>query len=232
MNVIQRPDRLPSLEASIELLAMGFEPVLHLVVRGREREDVAAELRRAGDAGIENVLCILGDHPVAREPERAVKVRDAVALACEIIPGAFVGATLNQYVEPFDRALGNLLPKLRAGARWVQTQPVFDLALLRRAVEAVRSSEPDVSIVAMVMPIESMERAAQMESRLRVRLPENARRQVEAGGGWELFAEIVQTLRGERIVDGIAVMTFEMDPAPSVGDQVREALRRSGAFSC
>ncbi len=231
VNVIQRPDRLSSLEASVELAAMGFEPVLHLVVRGRERRDVANELRRAAEAGIRNVLCLLGDHPVSVEPREGLKVREAVALACELIPDAFVGATLNQYVEPFGRALRNLLPKLRAGARWVQTQPVFDLDLLRGAVEALRTEEASVYVVAMVMPLASAETAEKMEARLGVRLPEAARRQVEAGGGWELFAETVQVLHERRLVDGLAVMTFEMDPSPSVGDRVRELLVQAGAVA-
>ncbi|MEJ5221060.1 MAG: hypothetical protein WHT63_03510 [Tepidiforma sp.] len=42
VNVIQRPDRQSSLEASLELLAAGIDPVWHLAARGETRASVAA----------------------------------------------------------------------------------------------------------------------------------------------------------------------------------------------
>jgi len=54
INVIQRPGRVPSVDASAELLEAGFEPVWHLVDRGRSRADLdgarAARTSGAGDA--------------------------------------------------------------------------------------------------------------------------------------------------------------------------------------
>src|SRR5438094_421480 len=44
INVISRPDRMTSLDASLHLQARGWEPVWHLVARARTREEVEADL--------------------------------------------------------------------------------------------------------------------------------------------------------------------------------------------
>jgi len=93
VNVIQRPGRQSSLEASLHLQAAGIEPAWHLVTRGRSRAEVAADLRLAADGGIRQVLCILGDH-TAQESSDPIAIRDAIALACEALGDGIVGATL------------------------------------------------------------------------------------------------------------------------------------------
>src|SRR5690606_6152593 len=95
VNVIQRPERQSSLDASLTLLEAGFDPVWHMVVRGETRDSLAQNLARAAKGGIRNVLCIRGDNPPAEAAELTIKA--AVGMACELLPGATVGATLNQY---------------------------------------------------------------------------------------------------------------------------------------
>ncbi|WP_322796570.1 methylenetetrahydrofolate reductase, partial [Tepidiforma sp.] len=114
VNVIQRPDRQSSLEASLELKAAGIEPVWHLVTRGRSREEVAGEVGRAAAGGIGQVLCIRGDRAGSAEAARELTVREAVAMVRSAMPAAVIGATLNQYVADRAAALRNLYPKLRA----------------------------------------------------------------------------------------------------------------------
>ena len=53
-------------------------------------------------------------------------------MAREALPNALIGATLNQYGRDEAAVLRNLLPKLRAGASYVQTQPAFDAAAIER----------------------------------------------------------------------------------------------------
>ena len=60
--MIQRPNRQSSLDASLQLRTAGFHPVWHLVNRGRTRAAVAADLDRARDGGLTQVLCLRGDH--------------------------------------------------------------------------------------------------------------------------------------------------------------------------
>jgi len=232
INVIQRPGRQSSLEASQALREAGLEPAWHLVTRGKGRSEVLADLETAGTSGIEQVLCILGDHAAA-EVADAVNIRDAIAMARDSLPRAIVGATLNQYGRDSEAVLRNLLPKLRAGATYVQTQPVFDTAPLERYAHAVDRERPHTRVIAMAMPLLSFEAGERIEERLAVRLPD-ALREVLASGdeelAWGAFRATLEQLVAAPWVHGVAIMTFEGDAPPETGERIREALRASGAI--
>ncbi|MBK6563395.1 MAG: methylenetetrahydrofolate reductase [Dehalococcoidia bacterium] len=114
INVIQRPGRQSSLDASIALHQAGIEPAWHLVTRGRSRAEIEGDLRAAATAGIDQVLCILGDHAGTAGPDGPT-IREAIAMTRARIPGAFIGATLNQYGRDPEAVIRNLVPKLRRG---------------------------------------------------------------------------------------------------------------------
>lgn len=232
INVIQRPGRQASLDASLELLGAGVEPAWHLVTRGRSRMDVAAELELAKAGGIRQVLCILGDHP-ADPADDPVTIREVIAMARAILPGALIGATLNQYGKDEQAVLKNLLPKLGAGATYVQTQPAFETDRLERYAAAIRGDYPETRVIAMAMPLLSLEAASKIEERLGIHLPARLREALESGGeeaGWAAFSETLRELVSSPAIDGVAIMTFEMDAAPETGARIREALHAAGAL--
>jgi 5,10-methylenetetrahydrofolate reductase len=229
INVIQRPGRQSSLEASLELAAAGFDVVWHLVTRGRPRAELAADIDRAAAGGVQAVLCIRGDHQ-AEDAPGAPTIREAVELACRSIPGALVGATLNQYA-PREAVLRNLAPKLTAGASYVQTQPVFSLEQLEPLALAVKAASPETAIVAMAMPLLSAEAVDRVEARLGISLPKELRERLDKEGepaGWAAFARTMQALRASRFVDGVAIMTFEMDPPASYGERLSAIVDECG----
>ncbi len=229
VNVIQRPDRQSSLDASLELLRAGIEPVWHLVTWGATRSSIAADLSRARDAGIRQVLCVRGDHAGADGIDTP-PVREAVAMAREALVGALVGATVNQYLPDRAAAVRNLLHKLGAGAGYIQTQPVFDLASLVPVVETAQQAFPDVRVVAMAVPLLSPAAVEGIQRRLEFRLPDGVLRRLASGAeaGWELFGETLASLASSTAIDGVAVMTTEMDPPPGTGDRIVTALRAAG----
>jgi len=232
INVIQRPSRQSSLDASIELRAAGIEPVWHLAVRGSSRDGLASDIARARESGIHNVLCLRGDHNAADLPDTP-SIREAVQMVVEGIPGALAGATLNQYAPDDAAVLRNLLPKLRAGASYTQTQPVFDLARILPLADRVHSASPDTRIVAMVMPLLTLHSLVRFEARLGIALGEPVRSRVQAGeaSAWEFFQEVVAGLVASPLVDGIAIMTFERDAPKPVGERIATVLRAAGALS-
>jgi methylenetetrahydrofolate reductase (NADPH) len=229
VNVIQRSDRQSSLDASIELLGAGLEPVWHLVTRGATRSSVAADLARAREAGIRQVLCVRGDHAGADTAETP-PIREAVAMVRQAMPGALVGATLNQYVPDRAAVVRNLVPKLRAGAGYIQTQPVFDLGTLAPVIEAARQASPGVRVIAMAVPLLSQAAVEGIQRRLQCRLPDAVLRRLGSGveAGWALFAETLAALAASPAVDGVAIMTTEMDPPPGTGARIVAALRAAG----
>jgi 5,10-methylenetetrahydrofolate reductase len=229
VNVIQRPGRQSSLDASLFLKSRGIEPVWHLVTRGHSRAEILADIDRAREGGITHVLCIRGDHE-AGDLTDTPSLREVTAAVVDRIPGAYVGATLNQYAPDREAVLKNVLPKCRAGAAYVQTQPVFDLETLRAVAEPLRRASPATKIVAMAMPLLSLEAGARIEGRLGVALPPALRSALTLGpdAAWAAFDATIVSLVASPLVDGVAIMTFETDPPPEVGARIVAALRAAG----
>ena len=225
LNVIQRPERLSSLDASGLLLDAGLEPVWHVTNRGRSRGELAVELERARELGVGGVLVIRGEHAAADKSDTP-RLRELVAWVCEVLPGALVGATLNPY-GPRQRVLRNLAQKLDAGARYVQTQPVFEPRVLDPFVERLRARAGRTCIVAMLMPLLSLDDALRLRTRIGVPVPDALLARLDAGGepaGWDAVGETVAALRACGGIDGLAVMTLQADAAPRVGLRLRALL--------
>ena len=195
------------------------------------RESTALPLRRrlarlAGMFIISLVLCLRGDHPdleVADTP----KIREVVAMVREAIPQALIGVTMNQY-GPRDRVLRNLIPKLEAGADFVQSQPVWDLDLYASLAREVLSAAPNTRIMPMVMPLLSADEAKKLEKRLGVKLPDIVLERLAKGGasaGWEIFGEILEALSSNDLAHAVAVMTLMTDPPEPVASRLAAALR-------
>ncbi|MCY3882247.1 MAG: methylenetetrahydrofolate reductase [Chloroflexi bacterium] len=226
VNVIQRPERQSSLEAALDLQREGLEPIWHLATGGRPMEEVTADISRAHGAGLGHVLCLRGDH-AADTP--GTRVTDAIAVVREEAPGMAIGAALDQYRtdERSDRILAG---KLRAGARSIWTQPVFELAPLLRSAGFVKAVEPEAHVVAMAMPLLTPESLDAISERLGIPAPEELRRRIEAGEeeAWGAFEETLATLARVDLVDAVAIMTYRADPPPGTAERIVAALQRAG----
>jgi 5,10-methylenetetrahydrofolate reductase len=208
INVIQRPDRWSSLDASILLRRDGFEPVWHLANRGSSAGQIDAAIRRALGAGLTRVLCIRGEHK-AEDGFDTPKIREVVRTLRLRLPAARVGVTLNHHLDA-RRAMRNLWPKLRAGAHSIQTQVTFDLESLAPLAAQVKAERPRVSIVPMLMPVLSSGAARRVAQRLSVSVPATLLRDLERFGepaGWDHFAELAAAVRADPLYSGVAVMT-------------------------
>ncbi|MGD9934227.1 MAG: methylenetetrahydrofolate reductase [Dehalococcoidia bacterium] len=232
VNVIQRPGRQSSLDASIDLRSAGLAPAWHLVTRGRPPRDVETEVVRAAAAGLDIALVLLGDHAVfASVLTAGMTIRDTIRFVRQRMPVALIGATVNQYANDQAALFRNLAPKLHAGAAYVQGQPVFDVERFHAIASAVKDLSPQTKVVAMAMPLLSGEAADRVSSRLGFPIPEEVRSAVSAGRSWDVFADTLAALRADSAVDGVAVMTFETDPAPDVGDRILECLRSASIIA-
>jgi methylenetetrahydrofolate reductase (NADPH) len=232
INVIQRPERQSSLSASLALRAAGLHPVWHLVNRGRTRVQIVDGLRQAAAGDITQVLCLRGDH-AAEDTAETPAIREVITLVRRELPGALIGATLSQYAPDPRAALRNLLPKLSAGAAYVQTQPVFEVEALHPLAEAVRDHAPDTRIVPMVMPLLSVDAATRIAERLHISLPRQLVHALQREGseaGWRLFEQTIFALVNAPWAGGVALMTYEVDPPPEVGEHMVAVLRAAGVL--
>lgn len=148
---------MSSVAAAALLAVHGYVPVYQTVCRDRNRIAIQGDLLGAAALGVCNVLCLTGDdvtrgdHPEARP----VFDLDAVTLLgiargmCErgefasgrrllAAPDFFLGATVNPFVPPGEDRIANLEQKIAAGARFIQTQFCFDVAMFARFMAEVR----------------------------------------------------------------------------------------------
>ena len=137
--------RMGSLPACVALKNAGLTPILQLTCRDRNRIALQSELLGAAALGIENILCLTGDHTKMGDHPGAKPVfdLDSVSLlhtACQLEKGidlggnALVGeppkfakgAVVSPCSDSVDAQLAKMERKVMAGAEYFQTQAVFD----------------------------------------------------------------------------------------------------------
>ncbi|HEX3807171.1 MAG TPA: methylenetetrahydrofolate reductase [Gaiellaceae bacterium] len=137
------------LAVAIALKQLGVEPIMQLVCRDRNRLALQADIAGAALHGIENICCLTGDDVTAGDEPEARRVFDldsiqliAVAEAMrngrylsgrklDPPPHLVIGAVENPAAPPVDYRVDRALKKVRAGARFLQLQVLFDLEPLR-----------------------------------------------------------------------------------------------------
>jgi methylenetetrahydrofolate reductase (NADPH) len=136
--------RLGSLAASVKLQQAGIEPIFQLTCRDRNRIALQSDILSACSLGIDNVLCLTGDHTSLGDHATAKSVFDIdsvqlLAIAKGLNEGrdmmgndlsqatdTALGAVVNPNFEPLDLQLLKMEKKIAAGARFFQTQAVYD----------------------------------------------------------------------------------------------------------
>ena len=137
--------RMGSLPACVALKNAGLTPILQLTCRDRNRIALQSELLGAAMLGIENILCLTGDHTKMGDHPGAKPVfdMDSVSLlhtACQLEKGVDLGgqelvgepprfakgAVVSPCSDSVDAQLAKMERKCMAGAEYFQTQAVFD----------------------------------------------------------------------------------------------------------
>lgn len=142
--------RLGSLVSCYLLKQRGMEPVLQVTCRDKNRLALQSELLSAAVLGIENVLCLtgdhvtLGDHPEAKPvfdldsiqllwaARRLMEGYDLAGNELDGKPNFFLGAVVNPGYEPLELQLLKMEKKVEAGANFFQTQTVYDPRVFER----------------------------------------------------------------------------------------------------
>ncbi len=142
--------RLGSLAASVKLKEKGFEPIFQLTCRDRNRIALQSDLLSACSLGIDNVLCLTGDYTSLGDHKAAKSVfdidsvqllnvakglnegRDMMDNPLKRPTNLALGAVVNPNCEPLDLQLMKMEKKIEAGARFFQTQAVYDPKVYER----------------------------------------------------------------------------------------------------
>ena len=137
--------RMGSFPACVMLKQAGLTPILQLTCRDRNRIALQSELLGAAALGIENILCLTGDHTKMGDHKGAKPVfdLDSVSLlhtVCQLENGVDLGgnplvgpapkfakgAVVSPCSDSVDAQLAKMERKVMAGAEYFQTQAVFD----------------------------------------------------------------------------------------------------------
>ena len=167
--------RLSSLALAAQLQQAGTETILQLTCRDRNRMALQSDLLGAAAFGIENLLLLsgdhskFGDHPDARPvfDLDSVQLLDMTAgLMAGVnmvgkplngVPNFFPGAAVNPAAEPFELMFQKVAKKVDSGARFFQTQSIFDREDLERFMSAM--APLGVPVIAGVLLIRSAKMA-------------------------------------------------------------------------
>jgi 5,10-methylenetetrahydrofolate reductase len=163
--------RLGSLVTCYLLKQRGLEPILQVTCRDRNRIALQSDLLSAAVLGIENVLCLtgdhttLGDHPQAKpvfdlDSVQLLKVAKRLTEGYDMMgneldgkPKFFLGAVVSPGYEPLELQLIKMEKKIEAGAQFFQTQAVYDVSVFERFME--RASKFGVPIMLGIVLLKS-----------------------------------------------------------------------------
>jgi homocysteine S-methyltransferase len=162
IDAINIPDG-PRASARMSALALavtiqrevGIEPVLHFACRDRNVIGMQSDLLGAWALGIRNLIAITGDPPKLGNYPDATAVFDVDAIGLTNLikrlnhgldlagnpigdpTGFCIGVGFNPGAINLDEELRRLDWKIEAGAEYIVTQPVFDIAILERAMRRI-----------------------------------------------------------------------------------------------
>jgi methionine synthase I (cobalamin-dependent)/5,10-methylenetetrahydrofolate reductase len=196
----------------------GLDVNMHFTCRDRNLMGIQADLLGAHALDIRNILAMTGDPPRAGDYTNATAVFDVDGVGLiEVLrrmnegvdatgnsigePTSFcVGAALNPAAEDQDREIERFHRKLQAGARWVQTQPVYDLGGLERFLE--RAGGSPVPVLVGLLPLHSFRHAEFLHNEVPgITIPDEVRARLREAGdralrvGIEMAQALVRDVR-------------------------------------
>ena len=226
-----------SLGLCIHLKAAGIEPILQITGRDRNRMAILGDVLSAASFGIDTVLALTGDHPVVGDCRDSKPVYDLDSVGilnmlskmeetgCDCggnplsaTPKLFKGACVTPVYEPMLLQVHKLRQKVDAGARYIQTQGIFDTESLKRFLEAVEKAGIDVPIMAGIIPLKSAGMAKFMNANVpgiavpqdQIDLLSSAKERgvKPAELGMDLAARLIADIRAERLCAGVHIMAI------------------------
>jgi methionine synthase I (cobalamin-dependent)/5,10-methylenetetrahydrofolate reductase len=212
----------------------GIETVLHFPTRGRNLLRLQGDLLGAHALGIRNLFVCVGDPVVIGEYPQTLNDVDVTATGLlELITTGFnegldrrgstigeptsffAGAAVAPTAPDLEREVRLLRKKVDAGAAFLLSQPLFDVAPLRalRAAYELEAGRPlDVPLIAGVLPLVTARHAAFLHNEVPgITIPDEVRTRLEVAGddawpaGRAIALEQVDALRAEGVA-GIYLM--------------------------
>ena len=216
----------------------GLDPIVQMTCRDRNRIALQMDVLGVAALGINNILCLTGDHvsmgnhPFAKpvydiDAVQFIKIvkdmRDEKRFQCgdeiDVEPRLYIGAVANPFAgSPLELRVLRLEKKVKAGADFIQTQCVYNVEKFERWMKLVRERKlhEKIHILAGVTPLKSYRMAKYMKENVPgIDIPDeilermkNAPKEEARERGIDLCVETIERLKEIEGVHGIHVMAI------------------------
>jgi methylenetetrahydrofolate reductase (NADPH) len=245
--------RMSSIAACVHLKELGIEPVMQMVTRDRNRIALQSDIMGAYSLGIRNMLCLSGDHQTFGSQPQAMNVFDIDSMhllrtvkdmrdegldmsgfKLAGAPQMFIGAAENPFADPASYRVARLAKKIAAGADFIQTQCIYDVARFKQWISqaADEGLTEKVYIMAGITPLKSARMAKYMAENVSgIRIPADLIKRMEgvpkeqaAAEGLKIAVETIQQVREMKGVKGLHIMAIEWE------EKVPEIIQAAGLY--
>lgn len=170
-----------SLGLCIMIKQAGMEPVLQMTGRDRSRMAIQGDFLDAAAFGIENILALTGDHPTVGDCKDSKPVYDLDSVgilkaAGQLMSGVdnggnalagaapefFTGACVTPVYDPVELQLIKMQKKIDAGAKFFQTQGVYETESMKPFMELAEKN--GVYLMAGIIPLKTAAMAKYMSA--------------------------------------------------------------------
>ncbi|UCB47305.1 MAG: methylenetetrahydrofolate reductase [Spirochaetota bacterium] len=234
INVVDMPSavmRMSALPVSYLLKERGFEPILQVTCRDRNRLSLQADLLGASALGIENFLFLKGDeielsHDAEAKPvfdldtvtllraaRRMEKGQDLVGRELKGAPRFCVGAAVDPGARPLEGEIEKMEQKTASGAEFFQTQPIFDVGNFADFMGRVKHL--DIPVLGGILLLKSAVMARFINKNVPgVDIPQGIIAEMEAAAdpvekSIEIAVRTITVLKG--IARGVHIMTINWE---------------------
>ncbi len=233
-----------SLGLCVKLKLAGLEPIIQMTGRDRSRMAIMGDMLAAASFGIDTMLALTGDHTMVGDCKsskpvydldsvgilRMLSTMEATGKDCggnELAGGAptfYKGAAVTPVYEPQILQINKLRQKVDAGAKYIQTQGIFDIESLKRFMDAVDKANIKTHIMAGIIPLKAAGMAKYMNENVPgIAVPQDqidrlaaAAAEGKAKGvkglpaqlGIEMAAELIAKIKAEGLCDGVHIMAI------------------------
>lgn len=232
-----------SLGLCIKLKQAGCEPILQMTGRDRSRMAIMGDMLSAYSFGIDTMLALTGDHPTVGDCPNSKPVYDldsvgilnmlstmeVTGMDCggnELTgtPKFYKGACVTPVYEPLFLQINKLRQKVDAGAKYIQTQGIFDLEQFKRFMDEVDKAGIKTHIMAGIIPLKAAGMAKYMNENVPgIAVPQHMIDRLAAAAaegkekgvkglpmklGMEMAAEMIAEIKAQKLCDGVHIMAI------------------------
>jgi len=211
----------------------GLEMIIQVTCRDRNRIGLQSDILGASSLGLRNALLLTGDHQVFGKDKGSKNVFDMgsvqlIQVASDMInkgvllngsemevpPKMFIGAAANPFADPFEMQMIKFSKKIEAGARFFQTQAIYNIDKFKYWMEEVRKLglHKKAYILAGILPTRSVKALKMMKKFVAgMDIPDETIERMEAAEdrkaeGVKMAVETIEEVKKIEGVSGVHLM--------------------------